>query len=137
VFLGRYPDEPIDDALAQFYPALFEALGDSTFRHGRWQLCDRSGWPDNQSFQNLVAWSWDGASRWLIIVNLSDQQATARVTVPWPELAAQSWQLIDPMQDITFQRSGDDLAAGLFVALDAWHWHLFRVEPSAPTAGPS
>ncbi len=97
VFLGRYPDEPIDDALAQFYPSLLRALSDPTFRHGRWQLCDRSGWPDNQSFHNLVAWSWDGTSRWLIIVNLSDRPATARVTAPWPDLAARSaWQLHRP-----------------------------------------
>jgi hypothetical protein len=26
-------------------------------------------------------------------------------------------------------RSGDDLLNGLFVELDAWQWHMFRIDP--------
>jgi hypothetical protein len=129
VFLGRYPDEPVDDIVAQFYISLLGALTDPTFRHGSWQLCDRSGWPDNDTYRNLLAWSWSGASRWLIIVNLSNQPATGHVTAPWPDLAGHQWQLTDPTQRATFHRAGADLLAGLFVALDPWHWHLLRIDP--------
>ncbi len=129
VFLGRYPEEPVDETLARFYGSLLLGLADPTFRHGRWQLCDRSGWPDNDTYQNLIAWSWDGTSRWLIVVNLSDRSAAGHVQAPWPDLAGRSWQLTDPIQDDTFQRAGDDLLAGLFVALDPWRWHLLRIDP--------
>ena len=51
VFLGRFPDEPADDAVAEFYRTLLTTLADPTFRDGRWELCDRSGWPGNTSFR--------------------------------------------------------------------------------------
>ena len=64
VFLGRFLDEPADDAVAEFYRTLLTTLADPTFRHGRSELCDRSGWPGNTSFQNLVAWCWEGDTRY-------------------------------------------------------------------------
>jgi Alpha amylase, catalytic domain len=134
VFLGRFPTEPVDDALAGFYRSLLTAVADPTFRHGRWQLCDRSGWPDNNSYENLVAWSWDGDHRWLIVVNLSDAPATGRVRAPWPDLRGRRWRLTDPTQNTTLDRAGDDLTDGMFVELDARRWHLFRLDP--PPAGP-
>jgi hypothetical protein len=35
---------------------------------------------------------------------------------------------VDPTQDVTFDRDGDDLVNGLYVELDGWHWHLLRVD---------
>jgi hypothetical protein len=128
VFLGRYPVEARDDDLAAFYRSLLDVLRDPVFRHGHWQLCDRWGWPDDDRFENLVAWSWDGDSRWLIIVNLSDTTSAGLVRAPWDGVRAQSWRLVDPTNDITFDRSGDDLGDGLFVELDPWRWHMFRIE---------
>ena len=32
--------------------------------------CERSGWPDNQSYQNILAWCWaKGDERWLVVIN--------------------------------------------------------------------
>jgi hypothetical protein len=106
------------------------AVADPTFRDGNWQLCERSGWPGDNSFENLVAWSWDGATRWLIVVNLSDEPATGHVSAPWPDLRGHRWQLTDPTRDMSFERAGDDLVDGLFVGLDAWQWHLLRLDRS-------
>jgi hypothetical protein len=33
--------------------------------------------------------------------------------------------------DMAFTRSGDDVVDGLFFGLDAWQWHLFRIDPVA------
>jgi hypothetical protein len=129
VFLGRLPAEPVDDDLAEFYRTLLSALVDPTFRNGFWALCERSGWPGNNSFGNLVAWSWDGATRWLIVVNLSGETATGLVRAPWPDLQGHRWRLVDPAQGVAFDRDGVDLVNGLYVELDAWHWHLLRVDP--------
>ena len=57
MFLARRPDEPADDALGEFYRNLLRATSDDA-PNGRWQLCDRSGWPDNASFMNVVPWYW-------------------------------------------------------------------------------
>jgi hypothetical protein len=35
--------------------------------------------------------------------------------------------LHDPTQDVSFERSGDDLNDGLYVELRGWGWHLFHV----------
>jgi hypothetical protein len=131
VFLGRYPVESPDPTLLAFYRCLLPALADPTFRYGRWRLCDRSGWPGDDRYTNLVAWCWEGDTRWLIIVNLSDVTAAGRVQAPWADLRDHTWQLTDPTQDMAFPRSGDDLVDGLFVELDAWQWHLLRVDPIA------
>jgi glycosidase len=129
VFLGRYPDEPIDSALLGFYHSLLQALADPTFRVGRWRLCARSGWPGDDRYLNLVAWCWEGDTRWLIVVNLSDNAVAGLVRTPWAELQGRQWQLTDPTQNIAYQRSGDDLVNGLFVELDAWQWQMFRIDP--------
>ena len=128
VFLGRFPAEPINNDLAEFYRSFLAALADPTFRTGQWSLCDRTGWPGNDSFDNLVAWSWDGQTRWLIVVNLSDETASGLIRAPWQDLRDHRWRLVDPTQDVTFDRDGDDLVNGLYVELDGWHWHLLRVD---------
>jgi hypothetical protein len=128
VFLGRYRSEPTDAGLIDFYRSFLAALADPTFRNGRWQLCDRSGWPGDNRYQDLVVWCWDGDTRWLIVVNLSDGTAAGEVRTPWTDLGGRQCHLTDPTQNAAFVRSGDDLVDGLFVELDAWKWHMFRVD---------
>jgi hypothetical protein len=131
VFLGRYAEESTDEALSAFYRTFLSAVADPTFRRGGWHLCDRSGWPGDDRYQNLVAWCWEGDSRWLIVVNLSESTAAGLVRVPWDDLRGRHWQLTDPTQNSTLLRSGDDLVDGLFVDLDAWRWHMFRIDEIA------
>ena len=129
VFLGRFPAESPDQETVEFYQKLLSALADPTFRDGYWELCERSGWPGNSTFGNIVAWSWDGANRWLVVVNLGNVAAAGLVRAPWKDLRGRWWRLTDPSQEVSFDRAGDDLVDGLYVELDAWHWHLLRVEP--------
>ena len=128
VFLSRFPPEQPDRGLVGFYDALLEALTDRTFHTGSWRLCDRWGWEGNSGFERIVSWCWEGETRWLVAVNLSDESAAAMVRAPWDDLAGQQVRLVDPTQDVTYDRSGDDLVAGLYVELAPWGWHLFRVE---------
>jgi glycosidase len=128
VFLGRYPREAADAELQTFHRLLWTALRDRTFREGAWQLCDRWGWEGNDAAVNLVAWAWDGVSRWLVVVNLSDSTSKGLVRAPWHDLRGRSVRLLDPTNDVTYERSGDDLTDGLYVELGPWGWHLFRVD---------
>ncbi len=126
VFLGRAPDEPPDRDLAAFYARLLRAVAGSGLRDGDWRLCECTGWPDNDGARRLVAWGWDGpAGRHLVVVNLSDAPAQARVRLPWPGLGGRRWALADRLGGERFERDGDELAAdGLYVALDAWGAHF-------------
>ncbi len=96
VFLGRRPAEPVDQDLVAFYGRLLKAINREVFRNGEWRLCERSGWPDNQSCLNLLAWCWvKDDERYLIIINFRQETAQARVHVPWDELRGKQWRLND------------------------------------------
>jgi hypothetical protein len=108
----------------------------SAFSDGGWSLCERRGWPDNQSFKNIVAWSWDkNDDRYLIVVNLSDNGSQARVKVPWNDLQSESWRLTDAFSGATYDREGDELSAlGLYVDLAPWNFHFLQLKRSTMDA---
>jgi hypothetical protein len=133
VFLARRPDEPVDEELRAFHHRLLAALHASGVRDGEWRLLDCTGWPDNATHHNLVAWCWRGAERHLVVVNLSDEPSQGRVEVPWDDLQGRRWRLSEVLGDAAFDRDGADLAGdGLFVALDGWRWHLLSVREAVP-----
>jgi hypothetical protein len=128
VFLGRRPEEPLDNELRDFYVKLLTAVNSPAFREGQWNLCERTGWPDNPSYQNVVAWSWNKAEdRYLIVVNLSDTPAQASIKASWENLGGSTWRLNDLLSGATYERSGDEvLSSGLYVDLGPWGYHFFR-----------
>jgi hypothetical protein len=130
VFLSRRPHEEPDAGVRAFYERLFGALRDPVFREAEWQLGERSGWDGNETWQNLVSWGWrDDRPRKLVVVNLADRPASGHVSLPWDDLPGRSWRLADAGTGESYERSGDDLRNGLFVALDPWGWHLFDLQP--------
>jgi Alpha amylase, catalytic domain len=131
VFLGKRPAEPVDEVVQGFYAKLLAAINAPVFREGEWKLCERSGWPDNPTFQNLVAWSWvKDDDRRLIVVNLSDSGVQARAQVPWSEVRGQTWRLADGLSNAGYDRDGDDLFShGLHVELGPWGCHVFQCRP--------
>src|SRR5206468_3471997 len=107
VFLARGPDEPVDGDLHDFYARLLRAVADTGLRDGDWALCDCTGWPDNDSHRRLVAWCWANATgRYLVVVNLSDAPAQARVQLPWTDLPQRSWRLADRLEERSFEQIG-------------------------------
>jgi hypothetical protein len=130
VFLGRRPDEPIDRDMASFYAKLLAAINRPVFHEGEWRLCERTGWPDNQTFQNLFAWSWlNSDERYLVVVNFSDTRSQALVHVSWPSFGGKMWELTDPLSGVTYERSADEInASGLYVDLLPWNYHFFRCQ---------
>ena len=129
VFLGRRPAELADQPLQVFYHWLLDAINAPVFRDGQWALCNCAGWPDNSSYQNLVAWTWvKDNDRHLIIVNLSDSAAQAHVQVPWEELREKTWRLVDVLSGQTYERNGDEMRdPGLYVELKPWNCYFFRL----------
>ncbi len=131
VQLGRRPVEPANGDLLVFYLRLLAAVDTPAIRGGEWQLCERSGWPDNQSCMNLVAWCWrTKEERCVVVVNLSDARSQARVRIPWDELAGRSWRLADALSGAVYERDGDEMrSVGLYVDLAGWDCHLLCVGP--------
>jgi hypothetical protein len=125
VFLGRRPKEPVDDDLRNFYSKLLLTIKNQIFREGGWHLCERSGWPDNQSFENILAWTWvDEEDRHLIVVNLSSQQSQALIKVADDKLRGNQWQLTDAFSGEAYVRGGDEMVStGLYVDLQPWGYH--------------
>jgi hypothetical protein len=129
VFLGRRPAEPVDHSLVALYERLLKETRRDVFRNGEWRLCERGGWPDNKSCENILSWCWaKGDARYLIVINFRQEAAQARVHVPWDELRGKKWRLNDVLSDECYDRSGSDIRdAGLYVDLGPWKCHLFQV----------
>lgn len=134
VFLRRRPDEAVDADVRDFYAKLLAAIDHPAFREGEWKLCEGSGWPDNQSHENLVAWRWvNGDERFLIVVNLSDGAAQGRIHPGWNDLAGGAWSLHDHLSGTNYDRSGDELSSsGLYVDLAPWSSHFFECGRKGP-----
>jgi hypothetical protein len=141
VFLQRRPDEPPDEELAAWYRHLVATVADQGVRTGDWQLLEAAGWPDNQTCDNLIAWSWtpdpsdgddgtggDGLARHVIVVNLSAAPAQARIALPWPDLPGRDWRLTDLLSAEEFDRDGGELTEpGLFVDMGPGQSYLLAM----------
>ena len=126
VFLGRRPDEPVDEHLLAFYRLLLSAVAKEPFLGGEWRLCPIEGWPDNKSCRNLLAWCWrKDDERALVVVNLSETGAQGRLHLPWEDLAGRAWRMNDLFVKSGYERDGDEIVAqGLYVDLSPWGYHL-------------
>jgi hypothetical protein len=130
VFLSRTPDEALDTGLADWYRRLLVAISGNRVREGDWRLLEVTGWPDNDSCRDLLAWSWtaDSGGKHLVVVNFSGGKAQGRVQLGWPDLAGRAWRMQDLLGEEAFERGGDEMAGqGLFVDLPPWQFHLVSV----------
>ncbi|MEV4701757.1 alpha-amylase family glycosyl hydrolase [Actinoplanes sp. NPDC049316] len=127
VFLARRPDEPFDAGLDRFYRRLLVAA--AALRRDQWTLLGATGWPDNSTHRDLLAWAWHGElPHHLIVINLSGHAAQGRVALPWA-LGGRDWRLTDLVEGSAYRRDGDELAgAGLYVDLPPWGAHVLAVE---------
>ncbi len=134
VLLGRRPAEPDDAELRDFHLRVLAAAPD--VRRGTWALCEATGWPDNQTCDQLLTWCWtEPDRRSLVVVNDAGRPATACVRVPWTDLRGRTWQLDDLLSGDRFERDGDEAASsGLFVALAPWGFHVLTWTPVEPAA---
>jgi len=130
VQLRREPEEAVDEDLLAFYKGLLKVIRAPVFKEGDWSLCERSGWPDNTSYVNLVAWCWrKGQERFLVVINASHTRSQGRIQLPWTDLKGRTCLLVGVMNGERFERDGDDmLDQGLYVDLEAWGFHFLQWE---------
>ncbi|MEI9980416.1 MAG: alpha-amylase family glycosyl hydrolase [Edaphobacter sp.] len=129
--LGRGPNEPVDQEIADFYSVLLRELRDPVVRDGAWQLLNcQAAWDGNWTSDSFVAFSWTGTAqeRRLIVVNYADHQSQCYVALPWTGLEERTWRFADRMGEAVYERQGGKLMSrGLYVDLPAWGYHLFEV----------
>ena len=137
-FSAAAPTSRPTPSCARSNERLMWAVADGqTCERARWQLGACTGWPDNNSAQQLIAWCWEaGDTRRLVVVNYADAPAQARIHLPWPQLHGEEWELSDQLSDVQFTRDGDELAGdGLYVGLDPWAFHFLAFEPGGAGRG--
>jgi hypothetical protein len=129
VFLSRRPAELVDRDIAAFYGRLLKEVNRDVFRNGQWRLCEKSGWPDNQSCSNILTWCWiKDDERYLIVINFRQEAAQAHIHVPWDELRGKQWRLNDMLTGEVYDRSGDDMRdGGLYIDMGPWKCYVFRM----------
>ncbi len=134
VFLGRRPAEQPDNDLLSFYCGLLKKADNDVFRNGSWRLCELRGWPDNRSFQNILAWCWkNDRDRYLVVVNFSDSSSQGMLQVRWDEISGRILRMTDLMNGEAYERSGSEIAdSGLYVDLKPWSCHFFRQDNVMP-----
>ncbi len=138
VQLGRWPVEQRDDAAAARWVRLLGLLAAEGLRSGRWSTLEVSGWPDNDSYRNLLAWQWQGdVHRHVVVVNFSGAAADGLVALGGT--AGAQWDLTDVLDLQSYRRAGDDMdparGGGLYVARGPFEAHLFRLARVSPDSG--
>lgn len=130
VFLSRRPDEKENVDLKRFYLQLLKIQHYEAVRLGKWSVCSLSGWPDNQTCLNLLAWEWISEhENLLIVVNLSDQPAQAHVRSGHQYQPGNTYQLFDVPSGELYRRDGSEMNdPGLYVVLKAWGFHVMSIE---------
>ena len=108
---------------------LLKATNRDLFRNGEWRLCERSGWPDNQSCQNILAWCWvKDNERALVVVNFGRRARPGSCPrCRGTSCRSRQWRLDDGLSGDVYDRDGNEMRdSGLYVDLAPWQCHLFR-----------
>ena len=130
VYEEAFSEGHANDDIRQFSEQLLREVNHPVFHEGKWEMCHTEGWPDNQSHRNILAWCWRYRDeRRLVVINFSSSPAQGHIRLPdmWlPE--GDMFVLDDPINDETYYRSARDITdSGLYVGLDAGHFHFFRI----------
>ncbi len=131
VHLFRGPEQSTEPSLQEFYRRLLNVLRQSVFRNGDWQLLEcKPAWEGNWTWECFIAFAWHGqdGERAIAAVNYAPNQSQCYVALPWTDLGDRTYRLTDLMGAESYDRRGEDLlAAGLYLDLPAWGYHVFEL----------
>jgi hypothetical protein len=132
VQLGSWPKEPTDAGILAMYEQLLGAIKNSAVGQGDAKLLRPTGWPDNQSCQNVIVVQWQKvASEFdLVVVNPAPHPSQCSLRLEVAELAAHHWELRDLLSAEVYERPGEELARqGLYLDLGPQHAQIFHFKP--------
>jgi hypothetical protein len=125
-------NEPVNEALKNFYARLLDVLRQPVVHNGEWQLLECApAWDGNGSSDALIAFAWHDArdARLLVAVNYAAHPSQCYVRLPFSGLANRRWRLRDLLGDAVYERDGNDLESrGLYLDVPPWRCHVFELE---------
>jgi hypothetical protein len=127
--LSRTSQEHRDESLLAFYSYLLSIVEDQVIKTGDWSLVSLDRAEDDFSFENLVAWRWQlGNVFFFVFINYSDFESVAWAKLDL-ETSKTNLDFVDELNNVTYQRDVEELRQkGLFIKLEAYQSHIFRVE---------
>lgn len=135
--LCRWPQEPTDARLEDFYARVLGALKSPTLRDGAWRLLECApAWEGNWTFDCFIAFGWRGSDSeiQLVVVNYAPNQSQCRLHLPYDELSGKQWELRDQTGTAVYARAGDELVGqGLYLDMPPWGYHVFEIVPADRT----
>jgi hypothetical protein len=128
VLLGRRKNERVDRETLDFHFNLTNELN-RLHDNGIWSLCESTGWLNNQTYENILSYTWqDGGSKDLIVINYSKEQSQARLMLPWKEIGNSPIKFKDNFTKSEYTYQGSEISQnGLFVDLEPFGYHFFTV----------
>jgi hypothetical protein len=131
VQLGRGPIEEDNEDIVKFYNKLLRVIPRGEFDEAKWSLCDNTLAEQNDnSFQNIISYQWFNTDQTLlIVVNYSSAYSKAHIITNDIDYGFDNWRFIDLLTGKEYNYKGKDLEKhGLYIELDGWKSHIFRVE---------
>ena len=129
--LVRAPQEPVNEAILEYYSGLLSILKENIFRNGWWELMKCvPAWEGNGSWDSILAFAWEDSkgSRALVTVNYSDHNSQCYVHLPFRDMAGKSLRFRDMLSPADYERNGSELLAkGMYLDLPAWGYHVFTI----------
>jgi Alpha amylase, catalytic domain len=117
VALGRMPPHEDFPPHQDFYRRLLSAAREL---RGDWEMCPVTGWPDNQSGRNIVAWVWSRPdATFVVAVNYSGAPAQGQVHFGVPERCSAT----DLLTGVMYPEGPSER---LYVALPAHGFHILK-----------
>ncbi|MHA1459429.1 MAG: alpha-amylase family glycosyl hydrolase [Promethearchaeota archaeon] len=129
--LGRGPTEEDKIAITEFYDKLLKIVPGKEWDEAKWLLCDVKPSDSNDtSFGNIISYQWlKGEQRLLIVVNYNPNSSKAHVVINEISYGFFDWCFTDLLNEKEYKYKGADLNEnGLYVELEGWKSHIFRVD---------
>jgi hypothetical protein len=130
VQLGRNPLEETNKEISDYYLRLLEIIPGRDFGNGSWSICEvMPVEPHDKSYSNIISYIWwINDSYRLIVVNYNPQFSKAHIKVNPFHFDTHNWKFTDLLTQKSYIYKGDDLYKfGLYVELDAWKGHIFKI----------
>ena len=131
VQLGRGAFEEDNKDIFDFYKKLLRIAPGRDFNTANWSLCEAKSIDGNYvSNNNIITYQWlTNNQRLLITVNYSPNPSKAHIVIDDISYELFNWGFTDLLTGIKYNYKGENLTKyGLYVELDGWKSHIFRVE---------
>lgn len=129
VQLARAPEEEDDQELMEFYLRLLNSIPDRDLGKDNWKLSELTpAGEDNDSFKSLISYIWKKEMEYkLIVVNYSSSSAQGNVKLDNLNLTGDITFSDLLNQKVYTYRAKDIKENGLYVDLNGWQGHLFKI----------